>query len=222
MKLVISWQFAIKCMKLSYNLKKNLIFCGFMFIMTLVLYISNFYNGIGAVILVTMAMYPSQMIYSICGSQLAQSSPYKKAIMTFLPTVITFCSSTLTYLIVIGIEGIRAVRNPEAAEYGASMILFIGVAVLLLDVYVGIAYKYFVVSIIVMVIGMAGAYYMVNAFENGTMALSWLSGISMPVAIVVGLCLTMLGSLLQYGVFLLVYKQPVSHLAIYGLLCQQS
>ncbi|MDE7222679.1 MAG: hypothetical protein K2O34_02720, partial [Acetatifactor sp.] len=62
MKLVISWQFAIKCMKLSYNLKKNLIFCGFMFIMTLVLYISNFYNGIGAVILVTMAMYPSQMI----------------------------------------------------------------------------------------------------------------------------------------------------------------
>ncbi|MDE7222878.1 MAG: hypothetical protein K2O34_03730, partial [Acetatifactor sp.] len=185
-------------------------------------YISNFYNGIGAVILVTMAMYPSQMIYSICGSQLAQSSPYKKAIMTFLPTVITFCSSTLTYLIVIGIEGIRAVRNPEAAEYGASMILFIGVAVLLLDVYVGIAYKYFVVSIIVMVIGMAGAYYMVNAFENGTMALSWLSGISMPVAIVVGLCLTMLGSLLQYGVFLLVYKQPVSHLAIYGLLCQQS
>ena len=222
MKLMESWRLAVKCIKLSYNLKANLFSFGFLFVMALVYEITNFVNGVGAIMLLTMAMYPTQMIYSVCGSHLVQSSPHKKAIMTSLPTAITLFCGILAYLAVIAIEGIRAIGNPESVEYHTRLILLGGMMLVYLDIYVGIAFKYFWVSVIAMIGFMIGFYYLVGIIGNSTIALSWFSGISMPVAIAVGLCLAVLGSLLQYGVSLLVYKKPISRSAIYGLMRQQS
>ena len=225
MKLIESWRFAIKCIKLSYNLKVNLIGIGFLLLMAPVYEILDYNTGIksgmGAIMLVIAAMYPAQMIYSICGSQLAQSSPYKKAMMTSLPAVITFCCGILTYLLVIVIETIRAIRKPEAAERCVGLILLSGMVLMLMNIYIGIALKYFVVSMIV-VIGLISSccYCYIVGFR--TMVLPWLTGISMPIAIAVGLCLAVLGSLLQYGISLLLYKRPISRTAFYGLLRQQA
>lgn len=217
-----NWRLVVKCIKLSYNLKANLFSFGFLFVMALVYEITNFVSGVGTIMMLTMAMYPTQMIYSVCGSQLVQSSPHKKAIMTSLPTAITFCCGILTYLAVIAIEGIRAIRNPESVEYNTRLILLGGIMLLYLNIYVGIAFKYFWVALIAMIGFMMGFYYLVGITGNSVIALSWFSGISMPVAIAVGLCLAVLGSLLQYGVSLLVYKKPISRRAIYGLLRQQA
>lgn len=222
MKLMENWRFAVKCIKLSYNLKANLLCIGFLGVMGLVYEIMNFNNGMGAILMLTAGMYPAQMIYSVCGSLLVLSSPHKKALMTSMPTIITFCSGMLTYLAVIGIEGIRAMGNPEAAEYSAHMILLLGVVLMLLEIYVGIAYKYFVVSMVVMVGCLMGSYYLMGFFGDRELIMSWFSGVSMPVAIAVGLCLAVLGSLLQYGISVLVYKKPISRSAIYGLLRQQA
>lgn len=222
MKLMENWRFAVKCIKLSYNLKTNLLCIGFLSIMALVYEIGNFSNGMGAILMLTVGMYPAQMICSVCGSQLVLSSPHKKAIMTSVPTIITFCSGMLAYLAVIGIEAIRAMGNPEAVEYSTHMILLLGVVLMIMEIYLGIAYKYFVVSMVIMIGCVTGSYYLMNFFGDGVLSMSWLSGISMPVAIAVGLCLAVLGSLLQYGISLLVYKKPVSRSAIYGLLRQQA
>lgn len=221
MKLKENWRFAVKCIKLSFNLKTNLLCIGFLSVMALVYEIGNFNNGIGAMFMLTAGIYPAQMIYSVCGSQLVLSSPHKKAIMTSLPTIITFCSGMLSYLTVIGIEGIRAMGNPEAAEYSASMILLLGIVLMILEIYVGIVYKYMVVSVVIMVGCLMGSFYLMGFFGDSELLMSWFSGISMPMAIAVGLCFAVLGSLLQYGISLLVYKKPVSRGAIYGLLRQQ-
>ncbi len=220
MKLIESWRFAIRCMKLSYNLKMNLI-CGVVvFVIALVQEIANHgYNGIGAMLLMTVAMYPAQMIYSICGSQLVQSSPYKKSIMTSLTTVITFCGGILYYLLVIGIEGIRVIVDPEAAGNSARIILFAGMLLMLIKVYVSVVYRYFFVSVIVMVGSITIYFYL---FTNNTIFSQWLSEMSMPAAIIAGLCFAVLGSLLQYGISLLLYKKPISRSAIYGMLRQQA
>lgn len=222
MKLMENWRFAVKCIKLSYNLKTNLLCIGFLSVMALVYEIGNFSNGVGGILMLTAGMYPAQMIYSVSGSQLVLSSPHKKAIMTSLPTIITFCSGMLAYLAAIGIEAIRGMGSPEAAEYSASMILLLGIVLMILEIYVGIAYKYFVVSVVIMVGCLMGSFYLMGFFGDSELIMSWFSGVSMPVAIVVGLCLAVLGSLLQYGVSLLVYKKPVSRSAIYGLLRQQA
>lgn len=229
MKLIESWRFAIKCIKLSYNLKVNLIAIGFLLLMALVYEILDFNTGIksgmGAIMLVTAAMYPVQMIYSICGSQLAQSSPYKKAMMTFLPTVITFCCGILTYLLVIVIETIRAISNPEAAEHCARLILLIGIALMILNIYIAVAFRYFVLSMIMLIGFMLGFYYCYPdgvIIGSNTIVLPWITGISVPIATALGLCFAVLGSLLQYGISRLLYKRPISRTAIYGLLRQQA
>ncbi len=221
MKLVESWRFAIKCIKLSYNLKVNLISAGFLFLMSLVYLIMDAGNGMGNILMLTIAMFPAQMMYSVCGSSLVQSSPYRKAIMTSLPAVITFCSGMLIYLTMIGVETVRTMGTPETARQGAQRILLMGALLMSLNIYVGIAYKYFVVSVLLMVGCIMGSYYLIG---DGAAILDRFPGISMPMpaAIAAGIGMVVLGSLLQYGVSLLVYKKPISRGAIYGLLRQQA
>lgn len=222
MKLIESWRFAIRCMKLSDNLKMNLI-CGVVvFVIALVQEIANHgYNVVGAMFLMTVTVYPAHMIFSICSSQLVQSSPYKKSIMTSLTTVITFCSGILCYLIVIGIEGIRVIADPETAGKSARIILFAGMLLVLMKVYVSVVYRYRVVSVFVMTGSITFYSYFATMFINDKMFSRWISEMSMPVAIMAGLCFAVLGSLLQYGISLLLYKKPISRNAIYGLLRQQ-
>lgn len=224
MKLIEKWRLAINCIKLSHNLKVNLISGGILCVMGLVyeIGIGNLANGIGAIMLLTASMYPAQMIYSVCGSQLVLSSPHKKALMTSVPTIITSCSGIVFYLVVIGIEGIRAAGSPEAAADSARTILVAGMALVLLEIYVGLAFKYFAVSVVAMICCLFGSYYLAGLFGDAIAVMPWLSEISIPVAAAVGLCLAALGSLLQYGVSLLVYKKPISRSAIYGLMRQQA
>lgn len=222
MKLLKSWRFAIKCMKLSYNLKTNLFATGFLCVMALVYEIFNVADGMGAYLLLLVAIYPAQLVNSVHGSQLVQSSPYRKTIMTSLPTVVTFCSSIVLYLVVIGIEGIRVCMTPESMEYSTRMILGCGVMVMFLDIYVGIVYKYFVLSAIMMGASMISFYYLAGIIGKGTALSQFFLKIPMPAAIAIGLCFALLGGPLQYGVSLLVYKKPISRRAIYGLMRQQA
>lgn len=215
------WKFAMKCMKYSYNLKLNLFCAGIMLAIGLFYEIIDLGNGMGSYILLVISMYPVQMLYSICGSQLVQSSPYKKALMTSIPTVLTLCSSICIYLLIVVIEGVRMVIKPETAGQGVSIILMSGMLLLFLDIYAGIVYKYFWVSMVIMIVSVVGIYNSVGFIGRSPLFLQIFPECSFPVAIAAGVCLALLGSLLQYGVSLLVYKKPVSKQAVYGMLRQK-
>lgn len=215
------WKFAFKCMKYSYNLKINLI-CAGIFIAIGVLYETmDLVKGMGGYLLIVVSMYPAQILYSVCGSQLVQSSPYKKALMTSMPTMLTLCSGLLSYVLLVVLEGVRMIIKPETADQSISTILMAGILLLILDIYVGIVYKYFWVSMMLMCISIVGIYSNISFILRSRQFTQLLSGCSLPVAIVVGLCLALLGSLLQYGISLLVYKKPVSKQAIYGMMRQK-
>ena len=222
MKLLNSWRFAIKCMKLSYNIKANLIIMGFMFVMALGYEIFYIAEGMGALLLMLLAMYPAQLVCSVCGSQLVLSSPYKKTLMTSLPTILTLCSSMILYLAVICIEAVRVHMTPETADRSSRIVLYCGIMLILLDICVGLAYKYFVMSLIIMSVSMIGFYYLSGMIGMGTAILQYIPEIPMPIAAVLGLCLALTGNALQYGVYLLVYKKPMSRRAMFGLLRQQA
>lgn len=222
MKLIESWRFAVKCIKLSYNLKINLLCEGFMAVLALLQMFTIRNNGAGVLMLMVVAMYPTQMLFSVCGSQLVQSSPYRKPIMTSLTTVITFCCSILLYLTVSVIQGIRVITNPETAGNCVRVILASGMLLMFMEVYITVVYRYFLLSIMVMIGSMLGFSYIAGLFESEVAAFPWFSGISVPVAAVLGLGLTVLGSLLQYGISLLVYKCPIENKALYGMLQKQA
>lgn len=222
MKIMESWRFAIKSMKLSYNLKSNLSIMGFLGVLGLVYEIFNITDGMGAYMLLVVAIYPAQLINSICGSQLVQSSPCKKTLMTSLSTVITFCCGVVMYLTIVCIEMVRVYITPEAAGHSARLILICGLMQMLLHIYIGIAYKYFVLPMVLMCVCMVGFYNLSGIIGNGTVLSQYFLKIPMPMAIAIGLCLALLGALLQYAVSLLVYKKPISRRAIYGMLRQQA
>lgn len=222
MKIVESWRFAIKCMKLSYNLKSNLIIMGFLYVLALVYEIFNIGDGMGAYLLLVSAIYPTQLVHSICASQLAQSSPCKRTLMTSLPTVITFCGGAVMYLTIVCIEMVRVHITPEAVGHSARLILLCGLLQMMLHIYAGIAYKYFVLSVFLMSVSMVGFYNLSGIIGKSTVLSQYFLKIPMPMPIAIGLCLALLGALLQYAISLLVYKKPISRRAIYGMLRQQA
>lgn len=222
MKLRESWRFAMKCMRLSYNVKTNLICMGLLAALGLVYEIFHIGGeGMGAYLLLVVSMYPAQYVNSLCGSQLVQSSPYKKTLMTSLPTALTFCSGIAVYLAVVVIEVVRACVGQGSMGHSSRLILLCGVLLLLLNLYVGVAYKYFAVSIFLLAVCMVG-FYNLSGIMGDTALAQFFLAIPLPVALVIGLCCALLGGVMQYGVSLLVYKKPMSRRAIYGLLRQQA
>lgn len=221
MKLINSWRFAIKCMRLSYNLKINLLCMGFLFILAILQEIFYISGGSGAFMLLIIAMYPAQLVSSVCGSQMVLSSPYRKPLMTSLPTVLNLCSGMAVYLAIIGIELIRVHMIPQLANFSSFIILSCGIILLLLDIYVGLAYKCFALSLVILSVSMIGFYYM-SGIGRGTALSQNPFCLPLPIAIAAGLCLALVGSALQYGISRLVYKKPMSRFAIFGLLRQQA
>ena len=195
---------------------------GFLCVLALVYEIFNISDGMGAYLLLVSAIYPTQLVHSICASQLAQSSPCKRTLMTSLPTVITFCSGAVMYLTVVCIEMVRVHITPEAVGHSARLILLCGLMQMMLHIYAGIAYKYFVLSVFLMSFSMVGFYNLSGIIGKSTVLSQYFLKIPMPMAIAIGLCLALLGALLQYVVSLLVYKKPISRRAIYGMLRQQT
>ncbi len=222
MKLINSWRFAVKCMKLSYNLKINILCMGFLFIMALVYEVFYVTAGLGAFLLLIIATYPAQLIYSVCSSELVQSSPYRRSLMTSLPTVLTLCSGMAVYLVIICAEAVRAYVAPEKAGNGSRTVLLCGIMLMLLNMYMGLAYKYFVLSWVILAVSMMGYYYLSGLIGKGTALSQNLFNIPMLISVILGLCFTLAGNALQYGLSMLVYKKSMSRFAIFGLLRQRA
>ena len=217
MKLINSWRFAIKCMKLSYNVKMNVICMGFLFLMALVYEVFSVAEGMGAFLLLIIAIYPAQLIGTVCGSELVLSSPYRKSLMTSLPVILTLCSGMVVYLTIICIEAIRAYVAPETAGRTSCIILFCGIILMLLNMYVGLACKYFVLPCIMLAVSLIPLRYMTDVISRDTALSQSICNLPMPVSVILGLCFALTGNAVQYGLCLLVYKKPMSRFAMFGL-----
>lgn len=223
MKLAEKMRFIIKCMRYSSRLKTNLIGLVCMAVLGLVYEILDFSSGMGSCFILISAMYPAQLLYSVCMSQLVQASPYKKALMTSMVTLLTFCSGLIFYLLVIGVKSVWIVLDPSQAGRRAGEILAAGLFLVMIEIYTAVVFRYFWGGIIIVSVIMVGVYSSIISTDGIFHSLGQLlSRCPLPAAIVLGLCLALLGGLLQYGMSLLLYNRPISKRAIYGVLRQQS
>lgn len=224
MKLVEQLRFAKKCLKYSYQVKVNLICGAIMGLLGLVYEIANINNGMGAYLMMLVSVYPTSLLYQLCSSQLIESSPCRKSMMTAVPTVLMLCMNMVSYLLLIGIEGIRimVVGTPQAAEQSTLVILSCGIILVILDLYAAFGQKYYVLSLILMAGSLVSFFGLCGMYGHGDALLRKLFPLSVPAAIIVGLCLAFLGSLLQYGAYLLVYKKPMSPFVLNSILRQRA
>lgn len=160
----------------------------------------------GTYLLLVVGMWPVQLIYSMNVSRQVQTSPWKKAMETSIPTLISFVGLFACYLVAILIK-LPQLGNASEEELGymAAEMIFSGTLLMILMLYCGLAYKFFILSTViffVMYLGMTIAYNMII----------WTTAIrfSFGAAVVIGMLEIVIGALLQYGVSLLVYRYPLA------------
>lgn len=164
----------------------------------------------GDVLMVLLAMFPAQVIYSLSASNFVQSSPVKKRMQTSVPATVTCIYMIALYLLNSLINGIMIMGHPEYTAGICREMVTMAAFVVFIMVSIGVAYKHFWVSII---LGIA-VYFMISS--RMTLVNELRFGVfgndpgSFVLALVLGLVIIVIGGFGQYGASLLVYKAPMS------------
>lgn len=175
------------------------------------------------------AMYFYQLVFSTTVSKLVQSSPMKKKLQTVGPTAVTLITSLFTFTVYVVIRLIRI--TPQFLEDNGttyantySTILFMAVWYFLFSAYMSISYKSYIISIIIVAVSVIAILVFgstTDIFINITDKL--LIGGSNPVLLIaVSLGIILIGSLVGYVISLLLYKKPISDMAVRYALRQAS
>lgn len=178
-------------------------------------YVLGVEGGPGDVFLVIIGMYPIQILYSLSASNFIASSPAKKRMQTSVPAAISCFNMLVIYLINSLVKIIVLVKHPENIGAACGGMVFSAGFIIIIMLYLAVAYKYFWVSILM---GIA-VYFFTTASLEGMNAFSFWPGIfgnsvgSFVLVLVLGLAFIVMGGFGQYGMSLLVYKAPMSKYA---------
>lgn len=165
----------------------------------------------GALFMFSAVVYPVQMLITLDITGMVQASPYKKRIQTSAMSLISLWGNLVVLVILLLIRGLGAWLVPERAAVIWNTLPTVGILGLGLSVMIALAYKFYIVSVIVMILvfGASGGFngiYRIGEMETPGMT----DGLSPAAAI--GFCVIMifLGNALQYVINRVIYKRPFS------------
>lgn len=201
-----------KLLRYAWGIKTTLLSGGIFFLLGLLSFTMSVQTWyLGGYLLMVLAVYPAQLLSSLTVSNLVQTSPWKKALQTSVPTVLTAGAFALTYGGALIISLLRLNARPEMREDMVMILVLFAFEIFLIMTYCGIAYKTYVLGtalfIIVFVIGS-------SVIQIGA-ALGAFRGVSVFVAACSGFAAMLLGSAVQYGLSLMLYKRALSKNAQY-------
>lgn len=160
----------------------------------------------GSFFLIATAMWATQLFYSLSVSSLVQSSPYKKATQTSMPAIISFISFLGSYAVILLLKLPRLqAADAETQQYMAADLISSGLLIIVIMIYTGIAYKFFVAATVLFFVTFMGTVFFERAYMVFVLAMP-----SVGTAAVIGLLEIVVGAFLQYGMSLLVYKYPMA------------
>lgn len=152
-------------------------------------------------------LWAVQMIFSLNVSYMVQASPWKRALQTSVPALISFLCSLILYLLVVLLSGLCFLKAaPDEQQLLTEGVLMNGILAFLLLVYSGVAYKWFIaatVAFFVAVYALIGAFNIVSMM-GGSIDLSFAGAAG------IGILCIIVGALAEYGLSLLLYQVPVS------------
>lgn len=168
---------------------------------------------IGAVLLFCTAMFPGQLLSSLDVSLIAQSSSLKKKLQVKLTCLMTLVGNVAVMAVIILIRLAVAARMPENFPEIMAALPSIALMGLLLTVYAGMIYKFFLLSMLLLYAAMMG----LGIYTGISLAMSselpsaeWLQALSVTVTIPLSFVLLAVGTGLQYLITNALYKRPFS------------
>lgn len=223
-----------KMMKYALQAKMIFILAIIFFVLGLLFEFGDFSGhnssySLSCLYLALTAMYFYQLVFSTTVSKLVQSSPMKKKLQTVGPAAVTLITSLLTFTVYVVIRLIRITPqfledNGTTYANAYSTILFMAVWYFLFSAYLSISYKSYIISIVIVAVSVIAVLVFgstTDIFINITDKL--LIGGSNPVLLIaVSLGIILIGSLVGYVISLLLYKMPISDMAVRYALRQAS
>ena len=231
MKTLITY---FKMMKYALQAKLILVLTLFFFIFGIVFELLDFTRAgssysLAALYLALTGMYFYQLVFSSTVSKLVQSSPLKKKLQTSGPILASLILSLLVFAIYVVIRLFRITpefleENETSYAQGYSTILFMGVCIFVFFIYLAFSYKTYIFSLIfvgVTIIGILG--FGITTTSLVTLSEKLMIDGNNPILIImVSAVLIVLGAVLGYIISLLLYKKPISDLAVRYALRQAS
>ena len=157
-------------------------------------------GNLGGIYLALVCSYFYQMVITSSVSSFVTASPMKAKIQTIIPTLFSFGSAFIGYSLFVVCRIIRINifgYQKGTDEYASLMFGFIlvGIMNLLIQIYNAFAYKYFMVSMIGMMVLMLP---LMTLGMNDYFLDSITWNFNLPISVIMGLVLMIMGSILQY------------------------
>ena len=172
---------------------------------------TNEMSCLGSMYIVLSAIFMYQLICSVTISTMIQTSGYKKQLQTLIPTITSVPFMMLMYTVCVIMYYFM---KSGSEEYAIKNLLLTAIFVFFMEIYTGTAYKYFVVSMGVMLVSIYA--FMFNSDRIMEMLMTVLSSLSLNsfgAVIVIGYVAIIVGGVLEYLLSCLFYKKPLSKLA---------
>ncbi len=180
-----------------------------------------FFQGmhwIGGFFIVLAPIYFSQILYGMGMSSMVAASPYKKKLQVLYPAL-SNCFFELVAMTIIVLLKIFEIRScPENKEGLMYVLLSVCMFCIVLNFYSAIVYKYFALSIVLMLVPVMALSYIFtsesfNNYEGGLLS-ALVEHMSMGGLVLICYLTVFLGAALQYALSTALYKKPLSEYAM--------
>lgn len=215
--MINDWKLGMKMLRYTYNLKMTIV-SGILFlaagIFLTVVEMNSDSGLLGGWFFMCIGLLPTQLLYSLNASGIVQVSSAKKKMQTSVPTFMTFVNMAALYVLELIIQGILiwgCAKRPEQVAYEMFTLVLMTALIMM---YLGVSYKYFVISTIVFVPCTICLFsgLMTSGVRYGWNTLG-VTGIPLILVVPAGLVVLVMGGLGQYLLSLLFYRAPLSKMA---------
>ena len=223
----------VKMMKYSLQAKMITILAIIFLVIGIFFEFTDFGRGsmfsLAALYLALTSMYFYQMVFTTTVSRMVQTSPLKRKLQTSGPAIITLITSLIAFTLYTVIRCVR--MTPEFVEENEmtwaqayAPIFFMAVSIFVFMVYLGISYKSFIFSLVLIAVSVGGLMFLGgqdSVFESITEKLLVDNGPVLLIAVSYGIIV--ISAVVAYVLSVLLYKKDISEAAVrYALRQAQS
>ena len=224
----------VKMMRYALQFKMILVLAIIFFVFGILFEVVGFSDSgssysLAALYLALTGMYFYQLVFSTTVSKMVQASPMKKKLQVTGPVLITFITSFIVFAIYVAIRLIKVTPefladNNITYPRAYSTIPFMAGWLFIFFIYMAFSYRAYILSIIfiaVTVIGILGFSSKTEIFIR--LSENLIGADNSPlILILVSLAIMILGAIIGYILSLLLYKKPISDMAVRYALRQAS
>lgn len=216
-------KYAFQMLRYAFGIKGNSVAAVIMLAIGLALeFVSHGTTFLGSFFLVVLSMFPVQFLYSISLSDHVAASPYRKRLQTSMPALMNLTLNIGIFTLMNIIKAVEIYLFPEDAELIIGSLIMLSIAELILAIYTGIVFKYYILATIILVVffsifGGMGGWIMafqeqVYSFYSVFTAMGYIFMGKLPFvgAVVTSYILLFVGAGFQYLVSLAIYRKPLS------------